>query len=308
MHLARLIHNPTAGEGSHTPKSLLADVHAAGYDCDYHSSKNDVLKVKDSDSDFLIVAGGDGTVRKVVLEMLDNKLKHKMPIALLPLGTANNIARTLSLSGTTKQIIQTWKKRHIQKFDIGRASGLQKDEYFLEAFGFGIFPKLMKKMAKRKPPEGETPEQEMDAARNMLLEIIEAYEAVEAVIDIDGKRMEGNYLMIELMNIKSISSNLMMAPDADPGDGSFELILVPENKRKQLMNYMQDFFEGKEKEFPIKPMRVKHAKILCQGKDAHADDTLIKKYIPTPIELKVMHSLIEFLVPEPEIKETKKKK
>lgn len=298
MQLARLIHNPSAGEGDHAPGQLLADVRAAGFQCDYYSSKNDLLQVKDPASDFLIVAGGDGTVRKVVLEMLENKLKHKMPIALLPLGTANNIARTLGLTGTTKQVIRSWKKRQVQKFDIGKVSGLSDEAYFLEAFGYGIFPKLMRKMNKRKPRTEETPEQEMEAAREMMLTIIDKYEAVAAVIITEQRTYEDKYLMIEMLNIKSISANLALAPEADPGDGMLELVLVPESKRKALKKYMEAIFENGEAVFPVKPVKTRMAHIIWQGKDVHTDDTLLKDYVPAEIEIKVMHSLIEFLVPE----------
>jgi len=298
MQLARLIHNPSAGEGDHTPGQLLAEVRKAGFQCDYYSSKNDLLQVKDPASDFLIVAGGDGTVRKVVLEMLENKLKHKMPIALLPLGTANNIAKTLGLTGTTRQVIRSWKKRHIQKYDLGRVTGLPEEAYFLEAFGYGVFPKLMRKMHKRKPEQEETPEQEMEAAREMLLTIIDKYKAADAIIETEQKTYEDKYLMIEMLNIRSISANLVMAPEADPGDGSLELVLVPESKRTALKKYIEAIFEDGEAEFPVKPVKTRMARIIWQGKDVHTDDTLIKDYVPAEIEIKVMHSLIEFLVPE----------
>lgn len=298
MQLARIIHNPTAGEGDHTPGQLLADVKEAGFQCDYFSSKQDILKVRDPASDFLIVAGGDGTVRKVVLEMLENKLKHKMPLALLPLGTANNIARTLGIKGRPGQIIRSWKKKKIQNYDIGRATGLDDDAYFLEAFGYGIFPKLIRKMHKRTPEEDETPEAEMEAAKEMLLSIVDEYEAVDALVETERKTFHDKYLMIELLNIRSIGSNLEMAPDADPGDGIFELVLVPESKRKVLKKYIRQLFEGTEAVFPVKPVKTRMARIFWQGKDVHADDTLLKEYVPVEVELKVMHSFIEFLVPE----------
>ncbi len=59
--------------------------------------------------DFIVAAGGDGTIRKITKELLDRKLSEKTwPIALLPLGTANNIAQTLEINGTSEDIIHSW--------------------------------------------------------------------------------------------------------------------------------------------------------------------------------------------------------
>src|SRR5436190_20739936 len=92
-------------------------------------------------ADFLVVAGGDSTIRKITKELLDRKLSEKTwPIALLPLGTANNIAQTLNIEGNTEEIIQSWHHIHVKAFDVGRIHGLPKVDFFLESLGYGIFP------------------------------------------------------------------------------------------------------------------------------------------------------------------------
>src|ERR1044072_2398775 len=99
MKIARLFHNPTAGEGEHTRKKLVSLMEAAGFDCSYSSTKKKRWeKIESKDTDFIVIAGGDGTVRKVAEELLDQKVLNKiLPIGLLPLGTANNIAKTLNI-------------------------------------------------------------------------------------------------------------------------------------------------------------------------------------------------------------------
>jgi diacylglycerol kinase family enzyme len=109
--------------------------------------KKDWEKIETSAVDFIVVAGGDGTVRKLAHELLDRRLiDKKLPIALLPLGTANNIAKTLGKKGEPEEIIQGWKEHEIKKFDVGRIEGIKKHKFFIERYGYGVFPRLMKEM------------------------------------------------------------------------------------------------------------------------------------------------------------------
>jgi diacylglycerol kinase (ATP) len=88
-----LLHNPTAGASHPNAEELLEGIHKAiGVKPRYFSIKNPDWKDAVSKRwDAVILAGGDGTVGKSV-RWLRNR---KTPMAILPLGTANNIARSL---------------------------------------------------------------------------------------------------------------------------------------------------------------------------------------------------------------------
>lgn len=46
-----------------------------------------------------------------------------VPVAILPLGTANNIARSLGIAGTPHELAESWHIEHARKLDIGAANG-----------------------------------------------------------------------------------------------------------------------------------------------------------------------------------------
>src|SRR5690606_20296876 len=127
-------------------EDIMAAVAAEGYKCSYLSTKKkgwdrkDWDRMESKDVDFVVVAGGDGTVRKIAHELLDRKLiEKKLPIALLPMGTANNIAKTLGIVGDPNDIIRSWKHHYLKKYDVGRIDGLKKHKFFIESFGYGVF-------------------------------------------------------------------------------------------------------------------------------------------------------------------------
>src|SRR5689334_5300318 len=109
MKVINLLHNPTAGNEDHSKEELISLLEENGYDCRYSSMKKDWKRL-DEQVDFIVAAGGDGTIRKITKELLERKLSEKIwPIAPLPLGTANNVAQTLGINGSTEDIIRSWK-------------------------------------------------------------------------------------------------------------------------------------------------------------------------------------------------------
>ena len=141
MKNTNLLHNPTAGDNDFSEKELVKLIEAEGFKCEYASVKEDGWDNFKTETDFLIIAGGDGTVRRVAKALMKRKrLDKQFPIAILPHGTANNIAGTLKVEGKVKDIVRTWHNGVLKKFDIGKIYGLREEMFFLEGFGCGIFP------------------------------------------------------------------------------------------------------------------------------------------------------------------------
>ncbi len=87
----------------------------------------------EEDTGMIIVAGGDGTVRKLVKAFLkDDTMNHEIPVGLLNLGTANNLIRTLRIKGEPGELIEGYKKDRIKKFDTGIIKGLPEPGFFRE--------------------------------------------------------------------------------------------------------------------------------------------------------------------------------
>jgi diacylglycerol kinase (ATP) len=72
MKIAKLIHNPTAGDEEHSKKQLISIIEANGFECIYSTTKKKSWKNIEPEVDFIIAAGGDGTVRKITKEVLDS--------------------------------------------------------------------------------------------------------------------------------------------------------------------------------------------------------------------------------------------
>jgi diacylglycerol kinase family enzyme len=296
MKLAQLLHNPGAGEEGHSRKELIGLIEKTlDVECRYFSTKENDWQDIEPGIDLLIIAGGDGTVRKVSRELLNRKrIDRQVPIAILPLGTANNIAKTLELTGDVKDIIKQWRKKLIRKFDIGRIEGIPGQQFFLEGFGYGIFPKLVKDMRKHDKQLKNMPEEKMKKAVETLREVIRSRKPFSCSVEIDGVDHSGNYILVEVMNIESIGPNLQLAPHANPGDGKLDVVLLTEQHRDQLLAQIENGDPGNTMAFPVFSGSSIH--LHCESSRIHIDDELIKIVQPGPVHIEAQSGMLDFLI------------
>jgi diacylglycerol kinase (ATP) len=294
---AHLLHNPKAGDKDHSESELMKKISAHDIKCIYSSAKKNWCKDLLPDADFVIIAGGDGTVRQVILEFLTGRAGDKRyPLALLPMGTANNIGRSLHVTGDEDDIIASWRKHKIQKFDVGKIAGFHEDMFFLEGFGFGIFPVLMAAMKQLEEPD--SPEEKIKMALEMLHDIVENYHPQDCKLEIDGVDHSGRYLMVEVMNIRSIGPGLNMNSNADVGDGEMEIVLLGENKRKSFSAYIKDRTSSTtHKDYDLPVIKGKSVHISWGDEHAHVDDELIKSREGKSYIVSILRRELEFLVP-----------
>lgn len=294
---AHLLHNPKAGDKDHSENALVKRINAHDIRCIYSSVKKNWTKDLLPDVDFIIIAGGDGTIRKVMLDFLKGKAgNRRYPFALLPMGTANNISRSLQLMGEQDDLIASWHQHHIRKFDVGRIAGFHEEMFFLEGFGFGIFPVLMAAM--KKVDEPDTPEEKLKLALEILHELIDSYSAKECKLEIDGVDHSGRYLMVEVMNIRSIGPGLVLNADAVLDDGEIEVVLLGEDKRRAFSAYIRDRIASPmHKDYKLPVIKGKHVRISWGDEHAHIDDELIRAGKDKSYIVSIMKRELEFLVP-----------
>lgn len=299
MQITKLLHNPSAGDQNHTEDELVKIIEKENFQCDYFSLKNEHWDEFSRDVDFLIVAGGDGSIRNTVLALLKNNAARKLlPIAVIPMGTANNIAVTLNISGTPESIVHSWHKKIIQKFDIGQIEGFEETGFFLESFGYGLFPRLMKEMKKVRKNEMNSTEKKITTALRLLLELTQDYESSYMEIFADEVRYSGKYLLVEVMNISSIGPNLCLAPNAEPGDGKMEVVMITEQQRRKFARYISNQILEIEDEFLFDTVKAEKIRIISTNKDAHADDEIVKTRKVTEISISMHDTKLEIMVPE----------
>jgi diacylglycerol kinase family enzyme len=226
-----LLHNSSAGSENHARTALEESLQRAGHAVVDAVSDLDALLVSlaRESCELVVVAGGDGTVSRAAYALAGRRL----PLAILPLGTANNTARSLGISGSVEAIIESWSRGAFRDFDLATINEGDRLTPFSQAVGWGVFPKVI-----RKAKETSTPEQgehTLERDRRLFMSVIERAKPQHYEIDVDGSRISGDFLLVEIMNVPYIGPQLEVSPDSNPSDGRFELVMASASERDALL-------------------------------------------------------------------------
>ena len=185
-------------------------------------------------ADLVAAVGGDGTIRQVAVELAGSDT----PMAILPMGTANNVGRTLELLGDARPVIESWERVEPVPFDLGAVHAPWGEETLVESFGGGAVAALI-----GSPERGGVSRAAgaRDRSRPAHFgEILAAEPLRPWSVSVDGVSHDDDYVAVEAMNIRFVGPNLPLAPDADPHDGLFDVVLVDADDRRALQAYVRD--------------------------------------------------------------------
>jgi diacylglycerol kinase family enzyme len=287
-----LLHNPTAGTEGHSRDLLLSALRLAGLSGHYCSVKDDDFDAAlRRSSELVMVAGGDGTVAKVIARLSDRSI----PIAILPLGTANNIARSMGIVGAPLELAETLRLDRSRRLDIGSAQGPWGHRRFVEAVGLGPLAQAIEKGSKRKSNGADR----LRKSRRLLQRLLRKADVLNIEIRIDGETVAGDILAVEILNVVYTGPALPLAPGADPGDGKLDVVCIPASRRKDVASWIEAPHEA-----PPPVVTEQGRKVVITGEFPHqrVDDEV---FDPAPdqgtITLELEHEAAKILVPPKEI-------
>ncbi|HWO40885.1 MAG TPA: diacylglycerol kinase family protein [Candidatus Eisenbacteria bacterium] len=308
-----LIHNPNAGnERQPSAKELTQLVRTHGYDVLYQSAEaENWTDCLDQSADLIAVAGGDGIVGNVANRVVG----RTVPLAVLPLGTANNIARTLGIADIPlADLVAAWSHRRRIKIDAGVAVGPWGKANFIEGLGLGLFTQTMYRLDARDNIDlahANDAEEKIVSVLWIMQERLESCPVKDLKLTIDGRDLSGRYLLLEAMNIKSVGPNLYLAPGADPTDGKVDIVVVRETEKETLAGYLSACIRGAPCSAVFAVHRCRHLRLEWEGSVIHIDDAVwpdkgssVPQTPSVTIEVKVHPGALEFLTPpgvKPEI-------
>lgn len=266
---ATLMHNPRAGDGKPSRDTLLALLRDAGYEPAYRSTKEKGWKeALDDPGGLVVAAGGDGTVTKVAERLIG----RGVPLAILPVGTANNIATSLGVTGPPEELVAGLASARRRGVDVGVARGPWGERRFFETVGVGIFTHTVALAESGAVPEPERSERELHRDVHLLQSTLAAHTPRRWRVALDGRDLSGEYLLLEALNFGCFGPNLCLVPGADPGDGWLDVVLVTVDDRALLEEHLRERLRGggTPPELPVR--RGRRLRLGGPLDDLHVDD------------------------------------
>lgn len=168
--------------------------------------------------DAVVIGGGDGTLH-IAAESL---VKYGLPVGILPLGTANDLAKTLGISGDLQEAVRIILMGHFKPINLGMVNG----EYFFNVANIGLGVKVARQLSGQ-------------AKKNLgilsyaksLLGVFRRQRPFRVTIDCDdGRRLELKSMQVAVGNGKFYGGGIAISEDADIGDNGLVLYsLEPKN-------------------------------------------------------------------------------
>ncbi|TCT05703.1 diacylglycerol/lipid kinase family protein [Aquabacter spiritensis] len=260
-----LIHNTGAGDGDASAEDIVSRLSELGHSTDCFPGKGPKLaEALARPADLIAVAGGDGTVNRVLKRLPPSS----PPVAILPFGTANNIALSLGICGDWNVLAEGWRDGAAGRLDIGTVAHADGVQSVVEGVGTGAVAAAMRRLDNM---TGSSKTQ-LRRARTAIVRAVRRKKVRSFLFEVDGRRVEVEAIFAEITNISRIGPKLNLAPSADLDDGQAELVYALEHQRDAFAEWLER--GGDEGPPPLQCLRGRRITIFHANKRLRVDDDL----------------------------------
>jgi diacylglycerol kinase, catalytic region len=207
--------------------------------------------------DLVLVAGGDGTVRAVSSELTGTGT----PMALLPAGTGNLLARNLGVPLDTDAALRLALHGHARAIDVVRCETDNPDDdgiltqRFVVMAGIGLDAQIMENTSDDLKRVIRSGAYALAAVQNAAPDPFTATVTLD-----DGEPIEQQVVMALLGNVGTITAGVPLFPQASPSDGKVDLMLANPDRVVDWARLGAQILTGRDQE-GFTTMRASHLRI-----------------------------------------------
>ena len=189
---------------------------------------------------YVIAAGGDGTLNEVVNGIASPRRAREICVGVVPLGTGNDFARSLGLPATLEENIDILRSKQTAPIDLVRVRS-DRTRYFVNV-STGGFSGLVNEKLTPGIKRAWGPLAYVRSAAAALPDL----HAYRTTIVLDGtERLSIDLYNVIIANGRFVAAGLPIAPNADPSDGLLDLVLIPKLPKPEMALLATEMVLGK---------------------------------------------------------------
>jgi diacylglycerol kinase (ATP) len=188
--------------------------------------------------DYIIAAGGDGTLNEVINGIGANATELQM--GLLPLGTGNDFARTLGLPLSVEDNIDILLSRQTTVIDLVRMRS-DRIRYFVNVSAGGFSGLVDEKLT----PTIKRTWGPLAYVRSAAAALSELHGYRTKIVIDDTERMSIDLCNAIIGNGRFVAGGLPVAPNANPSDGLLDVILISKRSKTEMVSLATQILLGK---------------------------------------------------------------
>lgn len=178
--------------------------------------------------------------------------------------------------------------------DLGVARGPWGARRFVEGVGGGLVAQSIAAIDAQPLDQSHSPNDRIELALGGYLNVLSRLRAKPWSLELDGRHVEGDFLLVEVLNMRAIGPNFVAAEATDPFDGALTVALAREEDRAQLLAYWQARMAGRPTILQL-DARTAARVVLRAGSDLHVDDALFAWPESGAVELEIERGVLRVL-------------
>lgn len=195
-----------------------------------------------------------------------------MPLAIVPLGTANNIANSLGINADPQLAIEAWHTQRVVRIDVGAVEDARGRCLFLEGVGVGLLPAGIEAGRRAVPKTGgHDPITAVTKARQVFLETLLKLEPRAYRLSIEGESFDEESLLVEILNVPSVGPRIRLSDEANPADGLLSVVVAGVADRELIAEHLRGRFDDDRHHAQLKTWRATRVEV-GGWHDYHVDD------------------------------------
>ena len=267
MSYARLIVNPTAGAGRTAKKwpyikQLLKKI-GLKFEQDITEAPGHAIELAKAavgkGYKLVVSVGGDGTINEIVNGLYSTGMIKDMELGIIGTGTGSDYIRTIGISKYYQIACEHLLNPRKVSVDLGLVESLTTSaptkRIFANFAGLGFDAEVVRATTKKFKSLGGKPSYLMG-----LLSTFLTYKNREVHLTLDGQKEDRKVCTIVMSNGKYGGGSMLVAPEADPSDGVFDVVIIGDISKPDLLASLPRIYRGTHLTHP--KVTLKRAKMV----------------------------------------------
>ena len=246
----------------------------------------------------IVAVGGDGTVHEIVDGVMQAGPSPQVELAVLPLGTGRDFARSLRIPSRLDAAIEVACAGAVRTIDVGRAfyatdGGGEGTAYFANFAGAGISGAIARR--------ANDTTKALGGKLSFLwatIAVFSRWSPAEMTVRIDGEARSVRLLEALAMNGDYTAGGMWVAPAAAPDDGSFDVVLIGDFSKREFTTTFPKIYRGTH--VSHRKVEIVRARELCVEAPSPLPIVLDGEQPgTTPVRFELLPSSLRVRVPPP---------
>ena len=282
---ALLVRNPGSRRGGEDFAEIIARLEAGGVTCADAPEADAAFPAAAEQADLIIVAGGDGTLHHAAPRLI----AAKKPFGVLPMGTANDLARSLCLPDDPLGAADVIVAGHTRRVDLG----LVNDKPYFNVASIGVSVDLARELTQETKKRFGT----LGYAVAGLRALTKA-RRFAARIENDGRTRRARTFQIAIGNGRYYGGGMSVDQRCEIGDGRLYLYSLEMRSLWRLALMALDFRSGAHRNWEDVRSDVGERFVITtrRPREINADGEIVAK---TPATFTILRDALEVYAPPP---------